>query len=503
MAENSSSASDVVFIGGGPSAVAALGALLDAGTFRSATIVDPSEIGIGLVFGPKCAGDLGLLCNSPAGVTFTDDHNPDEFADFLARRGWPASTDDYTPRFLFGEFCRDKYLKLRAVAEARGIAVRQVRAKVETISRDAAGYLLALDDGSELRGTEVLVCAGLEAPILASLVAPYRGHPRLLHGTYPVERLRELPSGSHVLVLGMRSSAIDAAYVLSRAGHTAVLTSPSGRVSAVRDKLRIPPKQHLDRQRWLALDPDDPDIERKATELLIEAVTAAGSGVSVDKQIAPKTDAATRLGVEIALAEAEQTYWGDLVFDGIHLLNELVGAWDGPARTRLLPKAYELLTRYVNALPLLIANRLLKSVNDGSTRISAIFVESVVPAGEGWEVTWGDGRAEDFDAVVSATGYHFPRFPQLDDDTIRLTHAGEITPETRLAMLTPDLAFSLDGGQTTERIWAVGAATNQGFPLAHVIFLAARQSRTIAAQLFEHIDEREVTAMEESPGVFA
>jgi uncharacterized NAD(P)/FAD-binding protein YdhS len=481
-----------------------LGALLDTGTFRSATIVDPSEIGIGLVFGPRCAGDLGLLCNSPAGVTFTDDHNPDEFADFLARRGWPASIDDYTPRFLFGEFCREKYLKLRAVAEARGISVRQVRARVETIGRAGDDYLLTLEDGRELRGTDVLVCAGLEAPILAPLVAPYRGHPRLLHGTYPVERLRKLPSGSHVLILGMRSSAIDAAYVLSRAGHTAVLTSPSGRVSAVRDKLRIPPTQYLDREGWLALDPDDPDIERKASQLLVEAVTAAGNGVSVDKQIAPKTDSVSRLRAEIALAEAEKTYWGDLVFDGIHLLNELVGAWDGPARIRLVPKAYELLTRYVNALPLLIANRLLKSVDDGSTTISADFIEAVVPAAEqGWEVTWSDGRAEHFDAVVSATGYHFPRFPQLDDDTIRLSHAGEITPQTRLATLTSGLAFSFDGGQTTERIWAVGAATNQSFPLAHVIFLAARQSRSVAAQLFAKMDEPEVAAIQESAGVLA
>src|ERR1700752_3616556 len=133
----------------------------------------------------------------------------------------------------------------------------------------------------------------------------------------------------------------------------------------------IPPRQYLDREHWLALDPDDPDIERKATELLVEAVTAAGGGVPVDEQIVPRTDSASRLRAEIELAEAEKTYWGDLVFDGIHLLNELVGGWDGPARMRLMPKAYELLTRYVNALPLLIANRLLESVDNGTATISA------------------------------------------------------------------------------------------------------------------------------------
>lgn len=487
MTDDPTRARDIVFVGGGPSAVAALGALLDEGSFRSATIIDPLEIGIGKVFGPTCAGDPGLLCNSPAGITYTDHNNPDEFADFLARRGWPASTDDYTPRFMFGEFCREKYLTLRAVAVARGIDVQHVRARVLMIGRDAEGYSLALDDGGLVRGTDVMLCVGLEAPILAPIVAPYCDHPTLLDGTYPVERLRALPENSHVLVLGLRSSAIDAAHVLNRAGHTVVMTSPSGRISAVRDKLRIPPERHLDRERWLALDPNDPEIERKASELLVEAVKAAGDGTEVADQIVPKCEAATRLRSEIALAEAEKTYWGDLVYDGIPLVNELVGGWDAATRQRLMPKAYELLTRYVNALPLLIANRLLNDIDDGKTTVSAAFPQSVAPAtdGNGWEVAWTDGHREHFDAVVSATGYNFPRFPLVDADTIGLTHAGTITPETKLATITSHLALSFDGGRTQERIWVLGAATNQHFPLAHIIYLAARQSLVVAPQVFD------------------
>lgn len=477
---------DIVFVGGGPSSVAAFGALLEAGDFRSATIVDPLEIGIGKVFGPTCAGDPGLLCNSPAGVTYTDHANPDEFAEFLAQRGWPASTDDYTPRFMFGEFCRDKFLRLREVATARGIAVKHVRGRVNIVTRCRGGYELSLDDGRTVHGTDVMLCVGLEAPQLAPVVAAHAGHPTLLHGTYPVERLRALPNGSHVLVLGLRSSAIDAAHVLTRGGHTAVLTSPSGRVSAVRDKLRIPPERHLIRERWLQLDPDDPEIEQKATELLVQAVVAAGDGVGVDDQVVPMTDAASRLRSEIALAEAEKTYWADLVYDGIPLVNEMVGRWDADARNRLMPKAYELLTRYVNALPLLIARRLLTSVDEGRATISSVFVRAILPVdASGWEVTWSDGRVEYFDAVVSATGYNFPRFIQIDDDTIKLSDAGSVTLETRLATITPDLALSLDGGETPERLWAIGAATNQHFPLAHIIYLAARQSQVVAPQVLE------------------
>jgi hypothetical protein len=45
--------------------------------------------------------------------------------------------------------------------------------------------------------------------------------------------------------------------------------------------------------------------------------------------------------------------------------------------------------------------------------------------------------------------------------------------------------LQLDLGRTDkpERIWAIGPATNQRFPMAHIIFLGARHSRVVAAKL--------------------
>jgi hypothetical protein len=474
---------EVLIVGGGPSAVAAIGALLAAGDVRSITIVDPSEIGIGLVFGPRCAADPALLCNSGAGVTYVDETYPDEFVDFCASRGWPVGKDDYTPRFIFGEFCRDKYLRLAAEARARRIAIKHVRARVLTVQCLSAGYAVELDTGASLHASDVLLCVGIEEPILPALVARFRGHPRLFHGAYPADRLRNLPPGSRVLVLGLRSSALDASQVLIGAGHTTVMTSPSGRVSAVRDRLRISPRCYVNRDRWLELDSNDPEIESKVAALLVEEAVAAGDGLPVSEQMVPPSEPISRLRAEISLAEAGQTKWSDLTFHGIGVLNDMVGKWDAATRGRLLPKAYGILTRYVNALPLLIARRLLESLESGKAQISPVPLRAVRPDGEGWEVEWEGGRIDRFDAVVAATGYNFPRFPMRGSDRIVITHAGQLKPGDQLAKIGDDLQLDLGRTGKPERIWAIGPATNQRFPMAHIIFLGARHSRLVAAKL--------------------
>jgi hypothetical protein len=474
---------DVVVVGGGPSAVAAIGALLAEGDVRSVTIVDPSEIGIGLVFGPLCASDPALLCNSSAGVTFLDEGYPNQFVDFCASRGWPVGKDDYTPRFMFGEFCRHKYLQLASEARARRIRLDHVRARVLTVQCLQAGYAVELDTGASLHASDVLLCVGIEEPVLPPLVADFRGHPRLFEGAYPVERLRDLPEASRVLILGLRSSALDAAQVLTSAGHTTVLTSPSGRVSAVRDRLRISPQCYVDSERWCALDADDPEIASKVTALLLEAATAAGGGLPVSEQTVRAPDSISRLRAEIGLAESEHTKWSDLTFHGIGVLNEMVGKWDAATRARLLPKAYGILTRYVNALPLLVARRLLDSLESGTAKISPVPPRTVKPSDDGWEVEWEGGGTERFEAMVAATGYNFPRFPMRGTDGVAITHAGSLKPGETLAKITADLRLDLGRNGKPERIWAIGPATNQRFPMAHIIFLAARHSRSVAAQL--------------------
>lgn len=487
MSPNSDKSNQVVIVGGGPSGIAAFGALVRRGPIAEITIVDPIPVGLGNVYGDIFANDPVLLCNTPTGFMYLDDTVRGDFLDYLVDRGWPVGLDDQLPRFLFGQYCRERFHEFRAEAERQGTVVNVVEQRADAVRVDPSGYAVILADGTELVATDVVLCVGMDTPKLAPIVQRFEGHPRLLRGSYPAARLRDLPSDSRVLVLGLRSSAQDAITMLCRNGNTVTATSPSGRLSAVRDRCSVPDSAKLDRERWLALDPDDPGIVEKVRQYLVEEVRAAGEGRAIEDQIVTdEPDLIRRLEAELAQAIRGDTRWCDLTYEGLFTLNSLVGPWPAEARARLMPLAYPLLTRYVNALPVLTAQNLLTNLTNGRAEIKESFLASIDADDDGWSVVWDDGSEQRFDYVVSTSGFHFPRFVTDDGDVIRLVHDGAIGDATIIG-LTKDLRLQRQG-HAAERIWAVGAACSQRYPFAHVIMLAAAQVPHVAAMLIDGED---------------
>ena len=192
-----------------------------------------------------------------------------------------------------------------------------------------------------------------------------------------------------------------------------------------------------------------------------------------------------RLEAELAQAIRGDTRWCDLTYEALFTLNSLVGPWPPEVRARLLPLAYPLLTRYVNALPVLTAQNLLNNLTAGRAEIKDTFVASIDADDDGWTVVWGDGSQQRFDYIVSTSGFHFPRFVTDDGKVIRLAHDGAIGDATVVG-LTKNLRLQRDGHE--ERIWAVGAACGQRYPFAHVIMLSAAQARHVAASLIDGED---------------
>jgi glycine/D-amino acid oxidase-like deaminating enzyme len=475
----------VVIVGGGPAGVSAFGALVRRGPLAEITVVDPIPVGLGNVYGDLFASDPSLLCNTPTGFMYLDDTARADFLEYLTDLGWPLGLDDHLPRFLFGNYCRDRFHQFRDEAERQGTSVRVLQRRVDSVRPDGDLYRIALDDGTEIDATDVVLCVGLETPKLAPLVERFEGNPRLLRGSYPASKLRAFEPNSHVLVLGVRSSAQDAIGMLCRDGHSVVATSPSGRLSAVRDRCSVPDTSLIDRDRWLALDHEDPEIIDKVTRYLSEEVLAAGEGRPMAQQIIGQApDTLSRLEAELDQAVKGDTRWADLTYDGLFTLNSLVGPWPPEARAKLMPLAYPLLTHYVNALPVMTARNLVANMRTGRALIKDAFIESIEPTDDGWDVTWTNGETESFDYVVSTSGFHFPRFITDDGESIRFTHDGAIGESTMVG-LTKDLRLERPGAARAERIWAVGAACGQRYPFAHVIMLAAAQAPHVAAMLVD------------------
>lgn len=472
---------DVVIVGAGPTGVAMLHALSKEPTgVGSVRLIDPISPGFGMAFGEKCAADPDLLCNTPVGLTSIDGNNPDDLADYLTGRGWPVSRDDVVPRLLIGEYCHQRYLEAKARLEGLGIPVLRTPERAQSVECHGQGeYSVHLGDGGTVRGSVVLLCTGLETQKIPGMLEPYAASPRLL-GAYPAVDLRNLPAGATVLLVGMRVSALDAALVLAKSGHPVVVTSPSGQLPSVRERLCADDTPYFDRDRMLATAPDDPELEAVFTEIVLAAVDATAGELERSAMFSPLVDAEDRLRHEIELAEGGYARWSYLIYEASNLINDIALGWTAEQQSAGLAKARPFMSRYLTSLPILNARRLMRDIDRGLSRLSPHFPVGIAGDDDGWTVDWPDGTRERYDYVVLATGYHFPRFVFESADRIAIDSSGATD---NLVPVDSSLRLHLDADGPAENIWALGAASNQRIPVAHVIWIAAQEARDVAAEV--------------------
>ncbi|MFJ9517967.1 FAD/NAD(P)-binding protein [Kitasatospora sp. NPDC101801] len=472
-----------VIVGGGASGVTMFTALATAPGISSITVVDPNPIGLGTAFGTT---DPLLLCNTSVDVTSLRPGGESDLLAYLAARGWPVHRDHFVPRYLVGQYCRERYLTYRRIVEQSGVRVRHHRARGTAVGPgEGGGHTVVLDDGSRLAATDVFLCLGLDQPVVPELVRRHLGHPDLSSSPYPVRRLRELPRTARVLVLGSKLAAIDATLVLGRPGRHVVLASPSGRLPAVRTRLSRPARPVLDPVSWRRLAPNSPDFDLAAARLVVSAVGRAGAGAALRTQTSGAAAPADRLAEELRLAESGQVPWQDAIAEIIEAINDSTSAWPVRTRTAILGRYRTLISRYISSIPARNARLLLDQFTRGTLAIAPGLPEAVTPAedGPGWLVHWADGRTERMDHIVCAAGYHKPTLRRLPDGTL-LLHSD---PASASAGAEPEISADLrvcdpHTGEP-ERIWVLGAASHPRAAIVNYLNTAARQAADVAGEL--------------------
>ncbi|WP_037603361.1 FAD/NAD(P)-binding protein [Streptacidiphilus rugosus] len=473
-----------LIIGGGATAVSALTQLVRVPSVTSITTIDPRPAGLGHAFGVT---DPQLLCNTSVDVTSLDPDGPSGLLRYLTERGWPVGPDDFVPRYLVGHYCREVYLRSRRDAERRGIAVDHrsarataIRSRITGPGPDDREYTVELDDGSRVTGTEVLVCLGLDRPRVPELVREHLGRPSLLAQPYPADRLRSLPGDGRALVLGSKLSAVDAALVLCRRGVETVMASPSGRLPAVRTRLRRPERPFLDRRGWRRASPGSPHLDLGLTRLLVSAIRKAGGRLPLREQTSDALSARQRLDDELALAAAGRVPWQDVVAEVIDAVNEWTAPWDASLRAEVLGRYREVMSRYISSIPQRNARLLDEHMAAGRLRLAPGFPLEVRPEGAGWRVEWPDGRSERFTHLVCATGFQPPQVDLAGPGRYRIgapVH-GDTAPE-----ITEDLRLRDAHRGGTERIWLLGAAAHQRTAIVNYLNAAAKHAKRVAAEI--------------------
>lgn len=448
---------------------------------RSVCLVDPHPVGWGLAFGDD---DPLLMCNSAVNLNSILAERPTDFLDHLREHGWKGHPQDCVPRSWMAAYCHLRYTRASQDAINRGIQVHHVRAAAHTITKQHHTYRIHLDTGAEITASDVVICPGVHRPRTPDGFAPHQHHPRYLDSPYPSARLRRLPAPARVLVLGTHQSAIDAALMLCRAGHHTTLTSPSGRLPAVRTSLKAPTRPHPPLQRLTQLDPTDPHLEEKITRHVVEAIRLIERR-PLRQQVSTSLDPAQRLREEITLAETGACLWADICVPVIEAIITLASALPPARRNALIARFTWFTNRYATATTLVNARGLLSHFTSGALQVAASYPTAATFTDGLWHIQRPGAGTEYFDHIVNATGFHPPQLSWgPHNDTLHLDHAPAPPPDAHpIDHLEADLRLRRRPTAPPERIWLAGVGTHIRIPFANHLRNAVHQAQQVAEQV--------------------
>lgn len=182
-------------------------------------------------------------------------------------------------------------------------------------------YLIETRQSGTITADAVIVCTGYTHPAIPEALVSYQGDPLFFASPYPEKlMLEKIRPDSHVLIVGTRLSAIDAALVLCRQGCRVSLVSPSGDLPAVRSAVMLRPIQ-ASRLAWLTdsaviSEQVRPDIRKWVIRLLAHA-----SATSLREQFVAEAESIQRLREESELARQDKTEWQYRIVGMINAIN--------------------------------------------------------------------------------------------------------------------------------------------------------------------------------------
>ncbi|WP_318200208.1 FAD/NAD(P)-binding protein [Streptomyces sp. SCL15-4] len=464
----------VAVVGAGATGTSAVVHLARCGVAQRIDVFEPGAIGHGDAFSST---DPALLCNTSADSMSLMADRPDDFVDYLHGLGFPVTPLDCVPRYLFAQYCRDRYLGVRSAASALGVHLQHHREKVVSVAGAGPGYTLRTGSGAEWPADAVMLCMGMDA-WTPPVIRPFRSY----SGVTPASALgpaAALPHDARVLVLGSRLSAVDAVITLGRSGARVQMASPSGTLPSVRTRM-YPDSSASGSLTALAGHPWVETTDAGQAERFVAGLVRclAGHGrPHLRDQLSLAHDPVERLRAEITIAEEGRNFWQELTVEFIALTNEWLLRQPPAVWQDFWVIVEDVLDRYISAMPVSNAKKLLSLADAGRLEVGRRRPTELTRTGDRWAMKWRDGSCDHFDAVVYATGYRPPSM-RCSEGRLLLGEHRRGAPAALSADLRVDLGRDMD-----ERVFAVGQCSATRVPLVHGVVAVVPQISRVVREL--------------------
>ena len=335
--------------------------------------------------------------NAPLEVHFVYPDRPDHLSDWHAAEGGAARDPGalaadgnvYMRRGDFGRYVEEQLLA-HMDANPSGSRLRHVRSRAVAADRTPDGYRLELDDGRTLSARLAVLAVGHERPHPPPpFDGAVSGHSGFVADPWDAARIREIPAGARVLLLGMAQTAAEVIAVLLRSGH-------GGPIAAVSRHGLYP------RRRPASAPSRTPDVMERVVRPVSLFTAAHGRHATVRGLLRAVRSAARR-------AEAAGGSWVEPFGDLRDSVWELWPALPLAEKRRFLRHLRALYDAHRFQLPPQIDTRIAEAEAAGQVSFEAAFCESAACDGGRISVALrrrggGGRRTEAFDAVVNCTG---------------------------------------------------------------------------------------------------
>jgi uncharacterized NAD(P)/FAD-binding protein YdhS len=198
------------------------------------SILEPRPtLGLGVAYSTTCP--LHLL-NVAAGRMSVWPDQPNHFLEWAQRRLPFATTHDYLPRPLYGEYVRETMMSIMA-GRPSNVSWEHVRARCSQFSSATGGAVtLQMDQGSDLRADRVVLTTGNFPPAdpLPELAQSSR------YFRNPWQGLADIPSRLPVLLIGTGLTMVDTVLELLSRNHSGPIHAVSRHGLLPNSHLRLP-----------------------------------------------------------------------------------------------------------------------------------------------------------------------------------------------------------------------------------------------------------------------
>jgi uncharacterized NAD(P)/FAD-binding protein YdhS len=358
--------------------------------------------GLGVANGSAFASELeGTITNTSVGVTsITATDSLDLFRWLRHRhpeRG--ATPQSFIPRRLVRDYCRDRLNESILFAREFGCVTRIVQRHVAGFERNGDGVAV-VDGEGQRHAVDVLVLA--TGGSYGQWQGDLAGAPGFVANPYPESRfLARIGSGSRVLILGSKLSAIDAAIAV--AGHAPgagiTMASPSGMLPSVRNELLVKPTPQFQAHAVIGLP--QRTIPRAVFVGAARTLKAlARQGGRENGRYVPLD----QLRREIDDCRAGLNTWQFAIADFVDQVNEIWPSLSDAQKVVFKKRNKLFIDRYVSSFPLQNAEKILALMENRTLDVVRTGAEPCVRRGGDAFEGCGALAGRQFDVVVNATG---------------------------------------------------------------------------------------------------